>query len=224
MRHSSSFFGVAIVAFSSASALSQVGMNCAKATMPAEKVICSTPELRILDRDIARAYAALKKDLSSIDDTSLSEREQPAFIRDRDNCESDRACLKAVMSNRRDALSLRPHAAVKDLREKLVGRYENDIGFAILRRRQDNGYELLMQVAEPSGRWACDVDADLVPMTGTSVIARMSDQNGKTYDLTIKLTPKGLNVLEGEPPLRGAFCGANGHVFGDYPRVSRFRS
>lgn len=64
--------------------------NCAKASLPAERTICSDPVLAGWDRSVKRAY----------DETNGDVGEQRAWLAERDKCGTNRTCLHETMSLR----------------------------------------------------------------------------------------------------------------------------
>jgi len=62
---------------------SAAGFDCAKAASPVEHAICASPELSLLDGDLAAAYAAA---LGVVDDPSQLRTEQRAWLAKRDGC------------------------------------------------------------------------------------------------------------------------------------------
>jgi uncharacterized protein len=105
-------FGIAtaIVALSAAAQLrsghaeqSGPSFDCAKASLPDEKVICADPMLAAMDRLIAEGYADYLPGYDT-DKKTLAR----ALNADRHRCESDRACVAAVLVNALQTFSTLP--------------------------------------------------------------------------------------------------------------------
>ena len=83
-------------------AVQAAGIDCPLASTPSERAICADDELRLLDRELADLY------LQKIRDTELSKadikKSQRAWIRQRDLCQEERACLVSAYRQRYDAL------------------------------------------------------------------------------------------------------------------------
>jgi uncharacterized protein len=76
--------------------------DCAKARSPAERTICSDPELAQLDRNLGRLHARAK---NSTPDRAGFRRENDAEWRWREStCRDDRNCLLRWYAHRRDQL------------------------------------------------------------------------------------------------------------------------
>ena len=146
------------------------------------------------------------------------------------------------MESRRGALALQPQPGVGDRREKFVGRYANRMGWAIVRRRLDGGYEIIAAAAGPNGRWMCDLFADIGKVNRRNVAGAEAGEEGesdpalpgkpKESDPTqpgepkesypVHLEMKGSSlVLSEERPLAGHLCGHNGFLEGTYRRVPK---
>ena len=212
--------GLALCSATAAAAAERPSFDCRKATTPSEKTICGHGRLARLDREIARAYRALR------DDPDLAEplgEEQVAFLARRDSCGSDAACLAREMENRRSALALEPSAAVKDEREAFVGRYRNAQGRMLVRRTPLGGYELSGSSADAKARWTCDVWGSLIAVReGVATVQGESDEETLVVYLQRRA---GRLVVSEDPdkPLAGKSCGHNGTVAGEYRRASRPR-
>jgi len=194
-------------------ASAQPSFDCRKAATPTEKAICADDHLARLDRTIAAAFRQLRAELASQVETLPGE--QTEFLKVRDACQGDKACLARTMESRRSALALQPQRGVSDRRERFVGRYRNQLGFAIVRRRLDGGYELIVATGHPSGRWVCDVFAPIREVNKDNVAVAEAGEENESYP--VHLAMKGSNlVISEERPLAGYLCGHNGGIEGTY--------
>lgn len=195
----------------------QPSFDCRKAATPTEKAICADAQLAWLDRAVATAFRQLKAELAS--QIEMLPAEQTEFLKVRDACGAEKACLARAMESRRSALALQPQQSLSDRRERFVGRYRNRIGWAIVRRRLDGGYELIANAGEPSGRWVCDVFAAIAEVKDNVAIAEAGEEK-ESYP--VRLTMKGDSlVVSEERPLAGYSCGHNGAIAGTYRRAPK---
>jgi uncharacterized protein YecT (DUF1311 family) len=92
-----------------------IALDCAKATAPQEKAICSTPEALVTDEAMAKAYQALYASLAEPDKKTLL-LSQRAWLKLRTNLCPEEAsaaaalCLKQKTEERRTYLEGRPDA------------------------------------------------------------------------------------------------------------------
>ena len=195
--------------------------DCAKAETPTEKAICKDGRLAQLDRAIAAAFRQLKKELATV--TDEIDDEQKEFLAQRDKCGSDVACLRKAMDQRRAALALEP--GLGDARTAFIGRYENDLGWMIIRRTLKGNYWLYGQTEDPGARWACDVGGSLKPVRrGVSVVEAGEESDSRPVRLRMK--GNALVMAESEEierRLSGHTCGYRGTVEGSYRRVKKMR-
>lgn len=70
--------------------------DCSRATLRAEKLVCSTPSLAKLDKDLARAY---RQAHDTAQDPGALAREQRRWLAGRNKC-ADNACLEAAYEAR----------------------------------------------------------------------------------------------------------------------------
>jgi uncharacterized protein len=77
--------------------------DCARAGTASEHAICASPTLSTLDRALADAYRAARAGAGA-DMRDRIRAEQIAWLRDRDACGADPACLAARMQERVAAL------------------------------------------------------------------------------------------------------------------------
>jgi len=217
MMHTTITLAALGVLAGAAAAGAQPSFDCSKAATPSEKAICADAELARIDRAIAAAFRQLKAELASQIET-LAE-EQTEFLKARDACGAEQACLARTMESRRSALALQPQQGVSDRRERFVGRYRNRIGWAIVRRRLDGGYELIATAGEASGRWVCDVLAAIAEVKDNVAIAEAGEEN-ESYPVHLTMKGDSLVVSE-ERPLAGYSCGHNGAIAGTYRRAPK---
>ena len=229
MNHRATALAALGVVMSVGAAAAQPSFDCRKAATPTEKAICAHDRLARLDRAIAAAYRQLKAELES-QITTLPD-EQTEFLKTRDACGADAACLARVMESRRGALALQPQPDVADRREKFVGRYANQLGWAVVRRRLDGGYEIIASAAGPNGRWMCDLFADIGKVNRRNVAVAEAGEESESgparpgepkesYPVHLAMKRNSL-VLSEERPLAGHLCGHNGYLEGTYRRVPK---
>lgn len=192
--------------------------DCTKAGTKTEKAICANANLARLDRAIAAAFRQLKTELEPGDELS---EEQAEFLKQRDSCGADAACLAKKMDSRRRELALVPDKS--DPRAVFVGRYENSAGSMIVRRTLEGKYELVGSTGDPRGRWACDISGEL-SVGNKGIVTVEAGEEGESHPVRLTLRGTTLRLTEDEDRrLAGYTCGANGYVEGDYRRVTRLR-
>jgi uncharacterized protein YecT (DUF1311 family) len=197
-----------------AGAAEKPSFDCAKAGTATEKAICANGRLARLDRAIAKAWRALKDDFGELKD------EQTAFLAQRDACGADVACLSREMESWRAALALEPLKSNRDVRERWVGRYKDEVGEMVIRRTLKGEYELSGNSGDPNGRWVCDVGGPIRPVKKGVAIADVGEEKDP-YTVTLKLAGNVLIVAEDEDKrLMGYTCGHNGTVDGRYRRAA----
>jgi uncharacterized protein YecT (DUF1311 family) len=92
-----------------ADAKPQPSFDCAKASSPAEKTICSSLQLASFDRSVAWSYKVARDDIKDTDDSPVKlAAEQRAWLRKRDTCGADASCLLKTMEQRLDELARYP--------------------------------------------------------------------------------------------------------------------
>ena len=92
-----------------AEAKPQPSFDCAKASSPAEKTICSSLQLASFDRSVAWSYKVARDDIKDTDDSPVKlAAEQRAWLRKRDTCGADASCLLKTMEQRLDELARYP--------------------------------------------------------------------------------------------------------------------
>ena len=80
----------------------RASFDCQRAQSPTEKALCSDPVLAGYDRSIA---AAFQWHLKTADDAVAFRRQQQQWLKERDACGADAACLRSKMSERLDPLA-----------------------------------------------------------------------------------------------------------------------
>ncbi len=195
--------------------------DCARSANATEKTICATARLARLDRQIATAYRQLKAELNGDEEF---EQEQAEFLKQRDGCGTDPACLATKMETRRTALSLIPNG--RDPREAFVGRYKNNEGWMIVRRTLSGDYELEGGTADQAtggARWVCDVSGKMTALKDGSATVEAGEKD-QPHPIQLRIKNGRLVITEDENyRLAGYTCGANGYVDGEYRRTTRLR-
>ena len=110
--------------------LGLLAINCVSPDNPAEKTVCTHPDLKARDEDIARQTAALKSKLPPVLAAILADTQTP-FERSRNNCSNDSdvpACLTKILAERQ-ALLTRAAANPEAMRDALTQVQFIDIGF-----------------------------------------------------------------------------------------------
>jgi uncharacterized protein YecT (DUF1311 family) len=209
---------VALVGAMHARAAERPSFDCAKASTATERTICANDRLARLDRSLATVYRQLKGELAVIGEVFANE--QTAFLKQRDACGADVACLVRHMEERRAALALERQSKAGP-EEAFVGRYRSSYGWIILRRTLDRDYEMTGQTSDPNGRWTCDISGKVKSVeAGTATVEAGEDDDSRP--LYLKVRRDVLNVTEDETRrLAGYTCGANGSVEGAYRRTER---
>ncbi|QCO18054.1 DUF1311 domain-containing protein (plasmid) [Azospirillum brasilense] len=205
------------------------GFPCSKATTPTEKTICADPGLSALDERLAATYRAALERLSGASPEegaagAAVKADQRAWLRDRDTCRADAACLRRAYDGRMAILSFRTDPATPPSPvARYVGLFDHEgfIGIAAIALR-DGTVAVSVSGAEPSsGRWVCDF----------SGIGRLDDR-GRLAVGTPDAEGGGLIMVAGEdggvviPDLEpnraasGYWCGHNGSLLWNYRRAS----
>ena len=91
--------------------------NCARAPKPAERTICSSPELSRLDERMARSYGRLweiygNRRATDWDRVSLRAT-QREFLAARDTCADEARCIRDAYQGQIGVLDRRIHAAAR---------------------------------------------------------------------------------------------------------------
>lgn len=100
-----SIFAVALTDPTTASAF-----DCRKASTPTEKAICADPELKRKDNQLSRDYALFRQHFSKSGnyDCLVAEQKKRQFewLKERDACGADKACIAAAYDKRQNQLDL----------------------------------------------------------------------------------------------------------------------
>lgn len=117
----------------SAGAASAASFDCAKAVSPAEKAVCADPTLSRLDERLTKAYRQgvdelwLDQILEPRTPTARAYRgAQFAWLKARDVCGADTACLKRLYEHRLKMLTLTPDPARPHPLDRFIGRYKGE--------------------------------------------------------------------------------------------------
>lgn len=193
--------------------------DCARATQASERAICTSTYLPTLDRRVAAAYAEARRVLGGEADTWLDEMlraDQLAWLRRRNRCGADDACLAREMRARAETLSLGAPVG--------AGPPSGRFGFrdaageaTVLRLNASRALARLVTFQPQDGRWMCDVQG-LVTAEGGRWVLR--DPDGRAL---AELRPhgKGGLTVSGRLPLDAPtyeYCGLNGFFTGEYRR------
>ena len=103
-------FGLAAVMLLSAShfAVSAPPFNCSVAAEPAEIAICDSAELGLYDRSMNRLYVDKRvalKAAGKLDDWEALRLDQRAFLKTRNECGYETACLTGLYKKRNELLA-----------------------------------------------------------------------------------------------------------------------
>jgi len=85
--------------------------NCSKATEQAEIAVCDSADLALIDREMNRLYFTRRDALKASgkqDELDALRSEQRAFLKSRNDCGYDTACLTALYKKRLDVLNQLP--------------------------------------------------------------------------------------------------------------------
>jgi uncharacterized protein len=209
---------IVLVGATHACAAEQPSFDCKKAATATERTICANDRLARLDRSLAAVYRQLRTELAVTGEVFANE--QTVFLKQRDACGADVACLVRHMEERRAALALERQSNTGP-EEAFVGRYRSSYGWIILRRTFNRDYEMTGQASDPKGRWTCDISGKIKSVeAGTATVEAGEDDDSRP--LYLKIRRDALIVTEDETRrLAGYTCGANGSVEGTYRRTGR---
>ncbi|PWC10119.1 lysozyme inhibitor LprI family protein [Brenneria corticis] len=82
--------------------------DCAKASNETEKAICGDRELASYDVSVKRSFDFFRQQAGEVGNSGLQQQitqEQKSWLRERNVCGKDKACLKTAMQNRLEALA-----------------------------------------------------------------------------------------------------------------------
>lgn len=194
--------------------------DCARATEPAERAICESPDLSALDARLADRYAAVRRDLwpaardALVDDQRWFLGARDAWFENREAW-SDFPDLEGRMSDRIEALGL--IEARRD--DDLAGLWRNLAGQVRIRPAADGRYNVSISAVDPvAARWICDVTFERQADGATLTAAEGTDE---TVRLSTSVRDGVLTVTETRIDGAGigpGFCGHNGSVAGRYLR------
>ncbi|KAA0687829.1 lysozyme inhibitor LprI family protein [Azospirillum brasilense] len=200
---------------------------CSKATTPTEKAICADPALSALDEKLAATYRAALERLSGASPEegaagAAVKADQRAWLRDRDSCRADAACLRRAYDGRLAVLSFRSDPATPSPAGRYVGRFDHEGFISVAAIALRNGtVAVSVSGAEPTaGRWVCDF----------SGIGRLDDQerlivgtpDAEGGGLILVAAKDGGVVIPDLEPNRAAsgyWCGHNGSFIWTYRRA-----
>jgi uncharacterized protein len=135
---------------------------CSKAGTPTEKAICSTPALSQIDERMAAAYKEAIQFYSGIDGGGSTQAavktDQRAWLKERNGCGADTACLADSYEQRIRVLTFQSDADTAPSAGRFVGAFDHDdfIGIRALALR-DGSIAVNVSGADPvSARWVCD--------------------------------------------------------------------
>lgn len=212
-----------ITAVAMAFALSQAGpsFDCARATTPAERAICSDAALARLDRRMNSLYVAVRRALPASVRSALAE-DQLWFLSVREyEAEQPRAAgdnrqLAARMTNRIGFLeSIHTRG-----RSGLTGRWRNLAGEVHVTAPGNGRMRIRINAAQPeNGNWVCDVE-----FTGASSASAVEGVANHDQNYRLRATLRGDTLLLTETQIAGdgygpGYCGLNGSVGGTYFRM-----
>ncbi|WP_135507628.1 lysozyme inhibitor LprI family protein [Roseovarius aestuariivivens] len=200
--------------FHESDALAEGGpsFDCAKASTATERTICDDPYSMLMDWEIARQFGVLRSMHPGI------VAEQVRWLKQRDRCQDDRACLWSVLSGRWVALG---HRIEEDLGiPKLSGVYNY-----VIRPNEITGD--LTLAAGPGGNYGFFISTVTLRRGHLCEIIAANASRGDTGDVSwripqtdraLTLTPSedGVVTLEIEYDDERSFCGASAYLHGPY--------
>ena len=183
--------------------------NCNKASTRTERMICSTPALAEQDRRLDRVYKAYLDEFAQ--DPGPVKSDQAAWLKARNRCEEDVACLGQAYRSRLDLLEGRspsmPAAGIFGVK---------NIGSLAL-YPMNGKYLSHIQTAEPSqGRWTCDLQG-IASGSGTD-LKFVSSEDDVSFPL--RLSTNGTIIIDSDAAARisAQCCGLNGSISFKYVR------
>ncbi|CAO3381157.1 lysozyme inhibitor LprI family protein [Azospirillum argentinense] len=201
---------------------------CSKATTPTEKAICADPALSALDERLAATYRAALERLSGANPEEGSagaavKADQRAWLRDRDSCRADAACLRRAYDGRAAVLSFRSDpTAPPSPAARYVGRFDHDgfIGIAAVALR-DGTVAVSVSGAEPTaGRWVCDFSGiGRLDEQGRLIVGTPDAEGGGLILVAAKDGGVVIPDLEPNRAASGYWCGHNGSFLWSYRRT-----
>jgi uncharacterized protein len=143
--------------------------DCKKASTKIEKAICADTNLAQYDRKLSKLWKSFIVASNDDDFKSRLRKDQALWIKARDTCQTDIACIK-------NAYQLRLASFGEDKKLYLfAGQYEQkDIGTVTIYPIENNSYLVSIQTADPDqGAWTCEI-------TGTA-----TDEGNQTMRITV---------------------------------------
>ncbi|CAO3454148.1 hypothetical protein [Azospirillum argentinense] len=204
------------------------GFPCSKAATTTEKAICADPALSALDGRLAATYRAALERLSGASPEegaagAAVKADQRAWLRDRDSCGADAACLRRAYDGRMAVLSFRTDpAAPPSPVARYVGLFDHEgfVGIAAMALRNGT-VAVSVSGAEPSaGRWVCNFSGVGRPDDQGRLIVGTPDAEGGGLILVAE-KDGGVVIPDLEPnrAASGYWCGHNGSVVWSYRRA-----
>jgi uncharacterized protein len=181
---------------------SSPSFNCARASNPAEREICRDPTLAGEDERLAATWRSLASAFNDVRQLAQVKHDQMRWLRLRNACLSDRACLERQYRERIGQLT------GGDPHHPLAGVFQaKDIGaFALY--PIGSRYLVSIQTADPSqGSWTCEV-AGIASLEGN----RVEIETGRLHFAATFHAPDVLTVESGSTveAVEGRDCGLNG--------------
>lgn len=215
-------FATSLAMAGSAAAAPTPSFNCAKASTPVEKAICTTTPLANQDAAMAQEYKAVRDELDAQAAKALT-ADQRYFLGVRDNIYA--APYKAGTSGKEIGIAMRSRLDfLKSINPQppagFIGKWKNVEGEIVITRADDG--QLFMQANSNQpyhGRWVCDLSGKAV-VDGDTL--KITYQDGPPWILT--LTRRGAVLVTDEVPPPGVkdegfgppFCGMNGSLSGNW--------
>lgn len=203
------------------------GFPCSKATTPTEKAICADPALSALDERLSASYRAALERLSGASPEegaagAAVKADQRAWLRDRDSCGADAACLRRAYEGRAAVLSFRTDPAAPSAAERYVGRFDHEgfMGIAAIALRNGT-VAVSVSGAEPTaGRWVCDFSGiGRLDDQGRLIVGTPDAEGGGLILVAEKDRGVVIPDLEPNRAASGYWCGHNGTFIWTYRRT-----
>jgi uncharacterized protein len=190
--------------------------DCAKAATPVSRAICADPELRDLDRAIAKAFTAARARVDS-DALKALEKDQKAFMDERALVLEKNGMPLADYLRHRVAFldSVKSPAWGRDA-AAFVGTWRNSLGEVRISRDEAGQLVIGISTVSPAeNNWICDIEAAAAPKSGKLQFTE--------DDVTVTLARRGSALVVGDQLPQGdggrPFCGSNGYIDGAYFKV-----
>lgn len=196
--------------------------DCARASTPVERAICADRRLAAQDRQVADAYARVRRSLSPAARDALA-RDQRWYLGARDEWFENRdrwegfPDLASRMTSRVAFLTslstTRP--------DTLVGRWRNVAGEVEITQTAPGRLGIAADAGQPTNaRWLCEGVTVEGPQADRTVEGTTGDDQAYRIRATLK---DGYLEIEEQALTPGSYgppyCGANGHISGVYFRV-----